>query len=122
MVSFLDPSQLRAKLAQGFKGKLLIGVLTRTAYGDVDDHGNPVETKFVHRVEGFVDNYSAFYRQQSGIPENDVRIILIAGLGAVDPIKDDVVKFVNFPEYKIRQVSTDPGLAHYDCQSFGIKK
>lgn len=123
MVSFLDPlsnSGLRSKLARGFKGRLLVGVLTRSNNGDVDDHGIPITTTSTYRVEGFVDNYSAFYRKSAGIPENDVNVVLIAGNCDVDPIKDDRVKFANFPQYQIRQVETDPAIAHFQCQSFAV--
>lgn len=124
MVSFLDPnsnSGLRKQLAKGFKGRLLVGVLTRKINGDVDERGIPSTTTETYRVEGFVDNYSAYYRVNAGIPENDVNVVLIAGNCDTDPIKDDRIKFANFPEYQIRKVETDPALAHYQCQSYLVK-
>lgn len=124
MVSFLDPnsnSGLRKQLAKGFKGRLLVGVLTRKINGDVDERGIPTTVSQTYRVEGFVDNYSAYYRRNAGIPDNDVNIVLIAGNCDTDPIKDDRIKFANFPEYQIRVVETDPALAHYECQSFSVK-
>lgn len=124
MVSFLDPnsnSGLRKQLAKGFKGRLLVGVLTRKINGDVDERGIPTTVTQTYRVEGFVDNYSAYYRRNAGIPDNDVNIVLIAGNCDTDPIKDDRIKFANFPEYQIRVVETDPALAHYECQSFSVK-
>lgn len=122
-LSFLDPNNpkgLRAELAKGFKGKLLVGVLTRKVNGAVDDYGIPstVEEKYI--VEGFVDNYSAFYRQSAGIPINDVNVVLIAGNCDTDPIKDDRVKFPNYPNYQIRVVDVDPAIGHYECQSFSV--
>lgn len=121
--SFLDPlnpTGLRAQLAKGFKGKLLVGVLTRKINGAVDEHGIPSTIEETYRVEGFVDNYSAFYRQSAGIPINDVNVVLIAGNCDTDPIKDDRVKFPNYPQYQIRSVISDPAIGHYQCQSFGV--
>ena len=123
MVSFLDPNSntgLRSQLAKGFKGRLLVGVLTRKTNGDVDERGIPQTIETSYRMEGFVDNYSAFYRRNAGIPDNDVKIVLIAGNCDTDPIKDDRVKFANFPQYQIRAVETDPALAHFNCQSYSV--
>lgn len=123
MVSFLDPNSntgLKKQLARGFKGRLLVGVLTRKENGDVDDRGIPTTVTSSYRVEGFVDSYSAYYRRNAGIPDNDVKIVLIAGNCDTDPIKDDRIKFANFPQYQIRAVETDPALAHFECQSYSV--
>lgn len=120
MASFLE-GVLRKELAKGFKGQLLKGVLFRDEYGELDDRGNPTTTRTQYSVEGFIDEYNDIYRAQAGIPENDVKVVLIAGNCEVDPIKDDLVSFPNWPTYKIRAAKTDPALAHYTCQSFKVQ-
>lgn len=121
MVSFLDPTQMRAAIAAGFKGKLLSGVLTRQVSGGVDEYGDPVPgTPATFNVEGLVSEYSDYYKAQAGIPETDVQIILIAGNCETDPLKDDEIQFPNFGSYKVRKVMTDPAKAHYKCQSFKV--
>lgn len=121
MVSFLDPSQLRAKIAAGFKGKLLVGSLTRVGSTTVDEYGDPVPgatQTFV--VNGLVDEYNDVYRAQAGIPETDSKIILIAGLSEVEPQKDDKITFPNFSTFQVRKVKTDPARAHFECQSYMV--
>lgn len=122
MVSFLDQSQLRAKIAKGFKGKLLDGTLTRNAGTTTDEYGDPVSgTPQTFKVHGCVDSYSVFYRSQAGIPEDDFKIILIAGLCETAPLKEDNIEFPNYPKFQVRVVDTDAALAHYECQSFEVK-
>lgn len=123
-LSFLDINNnngLRSQLAKGFKGKLLVGVLTRTENGVPDDNGVPSTTEAKYRVEGFVDHYTAFYRKSAGIPEHDVNVVLISGNCDVNPIKGDKVKFPNYKKYQVRDLKSDPALAVFECQSFEVK-
>lgn len=123
MTSFLDPSQMRAKIAKAFKDKLIDGVLTRTVSTSVNEYGDPVPGSVQSfNVHGCVDNYSSYYRQQAGIPDDDFKIILIAGLCETAPLKNDIISFPNFPDFQIREIMTDPALAHYECQSFKVWK
>lgn len=121
MVSFLDPSQLRAKIAAGFKGKLLVGTLTREVVSGVNEYGDPIATsRQNYTVNGLVDNWSQAYKKTAGIPEDDCKIILISGLCDTEPKKDDLITFPNFPTFQVRKVVGDPALAHTECQSFKI--
>lgn len=115
MASFLE-SQLRNAIAKGFKGRLLVGTLSRVVNGDVDEYGDPVETFVEYRMEGFEDEYSDFYRASVGIPETTVKLVFIAGNSATVPQKNDRVVF-RTGKYKIDAVKTDPALATYECQS-----
>lgn len=117
MASFLE-SQLRNAIAKGFKGKLLVGTLTRMVSTGVDENNDPVQTPVVYRVEGFVDDYSAFYRANAGIPENSVKVILIAGNCETEPEKNDFIQFPRYPRYQIRKIMGDPATAHWECESF----
>lgn len=119
MTSFLDPSQLRAKIAAVFKGKLLTGTLTRVISSGTDQYGDPVPgVPQTFSVQGCVDEFSAIYRAQAGIPENSVNIILIAGLCKTTPLKDDKITFPNFATFQVRKVKGDPALAHWELESF----
>ena len=121
MVSFLHPSQLRAKIAQGFKGQLLAGTLTRRTSNTVNEYGDSipgVTQQFT--VNGCVDEYDEIYRLRAGIPEGSSKIILIAGLCDTEPLKDDYIVFPNFPKFQVRKVKTDPAIAHYECESFKV--
>ncbi len=118
MVSFLDPSQLRAKIANGFRGKLLIGTLTRNSSGGFDDNGREIAiAPETFLVQGLCDEYSDEYKARAGIPEGTVKLILIAGLCETEPQKNDLVSFANFPLFQINKVKTDPARAHFECQS-----
>lgn len=122
MVSFLDLSQMRVKIANGFRGKLLVGVLTRVGADTVDGYGDPVPgASQTFRVEGFADEYSEVYKAQAGIPFGDSKVTLIAGLMSTDPLKDDYVQFPNFPRFQVRSVKTDPAKAAWELQVFRAK-
>jgi len=121
MVSFLHPSQMRAKIAAGFKGRLLVGTLTREVSAGLNEYGDPIPgitQSFV--VNGFCDSYNEAYRVTAGIPEGDTNVVLILGLCEVDPLKNDKVTFPNFPTFQIRKVKVDPAKAAAECQAFEV--
>lgn len=120
MASLLE-SQLRQKVATAFKGKLLTGTLRRETPGAVNSYGDAtVGTTADYSFDGIVENYSAFYRAQAGIPDTDVKILIIGGSLAVTPVKDDKVKIRGI-WYQLRSVATDPALASHTCQAFEIE-
>lgn len=110
--------QIAAAIAKGFSGKLLRGTLRKLTTTSQNSYGDPIQSHTDYRTQGFVDNYSDIYRAQAGIPNTDVRITLIAGLTGAAPSKDDEISMQG-AYYRIRAVSADPALAHYECQSFG---
>lgn len=120
MPSFLE-TQLRNEIYKGFKGRLLTGTLRRAAFsGGVDSRGDPVtKTYTTYPLEGFVDVYSAFQKAQAGIPESDVKILVIAGSLSIDPRKDDQIQ-LRGTWYQVRRLGTDPGIATWELQSFQI--
>lgn len=121
MASFLE-GQLRNAIAKGFKGKLRVGTLTRMIPGGLDEYGDIIPaTPQNFRVEGFVDTYSDFYRAQAGIPQNDVKIVLIAGNSATEPKKEDEISFAGYPTYQVREIKTDPAFATWELQSFSVE-
>lgn len=120
MVSQLE-SQIRKAVADGFRGQLLPGTLLREApTGSNDEYGDPeFGEPSSHTFEGMVDTYSQFYSAQAGIPDTDVRVLIIAGSLDITPIKTDKVK-IRDKWYQIREIRTDPALATWECQSFEI--
>ena len=118
MVSLLE-SKIKDLIYAGFKGQLLTGTLLRTSEGtSVDSYGDPTGTTTTeYTMEGIVDTYNAFYKTQAGIPDSDVKILIIAGSLSVTPQKDDYVEFRDV-WYKVRQVSKDPANATWELQAF----
>lgn len=118
-MALLD-GQIRNAIAAGFKGRLLKGTLTRTIPStETDDYGDPVgTTTTAYPCEGFVESFSAYYRAQAGIPDTDVKILLIAGLINTVPTKDDRVTFRG-TTYQIRKTAdVDPAGASYTLQGY----
>lgn len=114
--------QIRDAIAAGFAGRLLSGTLTRTTPGGgLDEYGDPVEpTTTQYPCQGFVENFTAYYRAQAGIPDTDVEILLIGGLIDVEPKKDDKVTFRGVT-YQIRRIlGIDPARASYQLQGYEL--
>lgn len=112
--------QIRDAISAGFKGKLLKGTISRTVPGGgLDENGDPVSvTTQVYQTEGFVEAFSAFYRAQAGIPDTDVKILLIAGLSETEPTRDDVVTFRG-TRYQVRRIlDIDPAFATFTLQGY----
>jgi hypothetical protein len=109
------------QIAAGFKGKLNVATLRRDVPNDgVDDLGDPLPA--FHReygFEGIIDTYSQLYKAQAGIPDTDVRILVIAGTLSTVPLRGDQV-LIKGGWYQVREVSKDPADATYTLQSYGI--
>lgn len=104
----------------GFRGKLLKGTLTRTVPGGgLDAHGDPIASTVTNfSCEGFVENFSAFYRAQAGIPDTDVKVLIFAQSITTVPTKDDVITFRG-TKYQIRRIlEIDPAVATYQLQGY----
>jgi hypothetical protein len=120
-VGLLDGDIAKAIYA-GFKNKLLTGTLrVETESMGNDEYGDPLATVITtHTIQGFTDEYSAFFRAQSGIPDTDLKVGIFAqSIPGITPSKDDKVKFRS-TWYQIRKVNTDPAIALWECQSFEI--
>lgn len=126
MTSLLE-SQLKAKLAAGFKGRLLQGTLRREVATALDDKGDPSSpTITTYAFEGIRESFSAYYKANSGIPETDVGILILQGsLNPATTITDaDQGNFVFMSTpwnkwYKIRRVlEIDPAGASARLQCF----
>ena len=120
MASLLE-SQLRKQIAQGFKGRLLTGTLRRVTVTAVTDKGDTqTSTAKTYSFDGIVDKFSAAFAVAAGIPETDVRILIIAGSLSVTPIKDDQIK-IRSEWFQLRRlIDRDPALAHYVFAGYAI--
>lgn len=122
MAGLLD-GQISRAIYAGFRGKLLKGKLRRSqnaVSGGLDSLGDPAAASPEdYTLEGFREEYSAFYRSQAGIPTEDVRIIVLARSLSVAPRAGDQVQ-ISGQWYRVRQVRTDPATATYDLQSFAL--
>jgi len=109
------------QIAAGFNGVLLPGTLRRTTPGTtVDSYGDPTSTTVTtYECQGIVDTYDKKYRVQAGIPDTDVKLLLIAGLVEVAPIIGDQVKFRD-QWYRTVSVRLDPAHASYEMQASAI--
>jgi len=104
-------------IASGFDGLLLNGTLRKNATAGRDSNGDPITASADYAVQGMQDTYSAVIRKMAGIPETDVKLLLIAGLCGAAPAIGDKVQ-MNGQWFQIRDVSIDPAGATYECQSF----
>ena len=107
---------------KGFKGKLLTGTLRHlTPASGNDEYGDPnSEVLTTFSIEGFTDQYSAFYRAQAGIPETDLKVSIFAQSSpGLVPVKDDTVLFGS-TWYQLLTVGIDPAGALYECQAFEV--
>ena len=121
--------QLAKAIYAGFKGRLLKGRLYRTETGEsagLDELGDEVAPSLVsYGLEGFDDNYSAFYRATAGIPDTDVKVCIFAASlpAGIRPTKDDRVVLIRAGAerwFQLRADATDPAEALWECQAYEI--
>lgn len=122
-------SQISRAIYAGFRGKLFKGVLRRqenAVSGGLDTLGDALEASPVdYTLEGFREAYSRFTRASAGIPETDVRILILAQSVSVRPQKGDRIWLFKDPIpgwWQVRgPVESDPATATYECQSFQVQ-
>lgn len=108
---------LRARVNAAFAGQLIPAELIRklSAPG-LDPLGDPIVTTTERTaVQAVVDDYSDFFRATAGIPDTDVKLILI---GCQQPCKDDIVELCDGRQYQVRSVRTDPAQAHWEARAY----
>lgn len=108
---------------KGFKGKLLTGTLRRTVPGiGVDEFGdaNP-GTPTTWTFEGIRETYNAAFRRTAGIPQEDVRFLIIARSIGTEPKRGDQVRLGSGPWHQVREIEAiDPATATYNLQCFQL--
>ena len=118
--------QIASAIYAGFKNKLLKGTLRRrTAIVTMglDELGDAVRTESTdYACQGFVDEYSEFFRATAGIPDTDLKVCVFAKSlpSGVRPLKDDLVKFGSV-WYQLKIVNTDPATALWECRASKIQ-
>jgi hypothetical protein len=126
VASFLE-GQLANAIYNGFKGKLLKGTLTRMVGGTgTDEFGDPVgATSQLFPFEGMTDTFSAMFRAQAGIPETDIKVLIIAKSITTEPKNDDKLSITNAQSgtknLQVRKiVEIDPARATYTLQCYEV--
>lgn len=119
---------LAKKVFKAFKGKLLTGLIRQTVTPDsgaLDDLGDPLDSAPVDTaIEGFTEDYSAYFRATAGIPDTDTKVNIFAeSCPGLIPSKDDKVKLIGrfgAQWYQLRSAATDPATALWVCRAFPI--
>ena len=129
MTSPLD-SAIKMQIAASFKGKLTRGTFRRLGGTVVDMAGDVVASGAFtdYACEGIRETFSARYKQQAGIPEEDVSILLIIGLFSPATVISNSDKgaliYLNTPWqrwHKVRSVlEIDPAGASVRFQAYEI--
>lgn len=113
---------MKGAIARGFKGKLHTGILYRSTGTVQNSLGDTVATAPAQfRIEGIVTEYDEMYRQRAGIPDEDVKIVLISGNCETAAVKDDVVRLPRKGQqryFKVRKIGQDPADATQVLQAF----
>lgn len=122
MVSLLE-GKLKATIAKSFKGKLLTGTIRVKGATALDTYGDPVpSTTTDYTFEGIRDYFSALYAANAGIPDTDVKILIL--LGSVKPVyipKQGDFVFINAAWHLIRKIlSIDPAGASISVQAYEV--
>lgn len=123
MASLLQ-QELAKQIAKAFKGKLLKGTLRREIASTVNEYGDPVTSQVqTFSVEGIRDTFDARYALFYGIPQTDVRIVLIMDLikPKTTPQQDDKI-FIRGKWHQVRKIlEIDPANASITLQCFEIE-
>lgn len=133
MAGLLDGGLARS-IYQGFRGKLLKGVIHQLVVPDgtqLDGHGDPeTVAPLITKLEGFPEGYSRFTKAQAGIPTTDLKLnIFAASMPGITPAIGNQVRLDRKAGartiatwYQIRgPVEIDPAGVLWVCQSFEIK-
>ena len=70
-----------------------------------------------HAAKAMLDDWTARYRAEVGIPATDIRILVLQDCLTVAPTQDDEITVAG-TRYRIAgPVRTDPGTTHWDIQA-----
>jgi hypothetical protein len=127
VASFLAGS-LAKQMAQAFKGVLLTGTLQQQVNNGLNAYGDAVSSNAItYNFTGMREDFDASYRVRAGIPETDVKImVLIASCKPVlpPPQPEEAQLFkvsINGLWYQVRKVlSIDPASATLNLQCYSI--
>lgn len=119
---------LATSIYNGFKGKLLTGVIRKRDIADsgaLDSRGDPeLGVPVDHPMEGFSENYDDAFRARAGIPITDFKVNVFGkSLPGVTLGKDDIGYFTRNGVqewFQLRRVTKDPAGALWTCQAFEI--
>lgn len=109
---------LAKQIFAGFKGLLLKGKIRQEIVSGVDANGDPITSVVETAIEGFLDEYSAFYKASAGIPDTDFKANFFAkSAPSVTPSRDDKI-LLGGKWCQVRKVGTDPATALWTLQVY----
>ncbi|WP_022697923.1 hypothetical protein [Euryhalocaulis caribicus] len=98
-----------------FGSLMLDGTLTKAPSVSDGKGGWTAGTPQTAAVKLMIESYSEFYRAQAGIPDTDVKIIVLQKDVAFTPDTDSRIT-VRGEEYSVVQVQQDPAQASWTLQ------
>lgn len=114
---------LARTIARAFRGKLTDGTLRRESAASVDDFGDPQSpTPSTFTFNGIRDSFDAKYRQQAGIPQTDVGVLVLleSVTPRTTPRQGDQV-YIKAQWHQVREIlDQDPAGATMQLQCFEI--
>ncbi len=123
MTSPLD-NQIKKSIAKAFRGKLKTGFIQANQPESLDDFGDvvPPDTPVQYKFTGIRDNFDAMWMKMAGIPEKDVRVLILLGsvLPVYTPVQDDLI-FIENSFHKVRRIlKIDPAGASIELQCYPV--
>lgn len=114
-MSLLD--DIRAEIGAVFEDTaLFFGEATLTRADSSGGWTEDDSTADTYPCKAVIESYSDHLRGVAGIPDTDVRVLIVGTSIAVDPIKGDVVT-LGSRSFALIRVDTDPARAMWTCQA-----
>lgn len=112
--------QLQAVFGSVFKPLLLDGKIEKIELVD-DGYGGYSEAPTEADIKVMVEGYSAFTRAQAGIPDKDVKLIILQHQVTISPDLDSKVRVLAQGEvveqlFSIQKIEKDPAQASWTVQ------
>ena len=94
---------------------LLLDVTITNVSQTVADNGDVNSTTTTAASKGMVEEYGAFTRAQAGIPDTDVKLIVLQGGVAITPTTDSEIT-IRGVTYSVQRIEQDPAQAAWTIQ------
>jgi len=78
--------------------------------------GEDMASSTTHPCKAMIEAYSDQLRAVAGIPDTDVKLMIVGTSVAIDPIKGDTVT-LSGRNWALIRVDTDPARAMWSCQA-----
>lgn len=115
-MSILDDGSLAEAIADGMREAIFYAVTLHKRGAGYDANGVPNGITRDVPLSGFVDTYSAYRRQESGIPDTDAKIMILQHGASAAPAQGDEITALGC-RYEIMRVGQDPAAATWELQA-----